>query len=181
VSHDVFRDAPLTIGTAIKSYKENVAPKPTMVPSSPLSTPPSSPSKRRGSMSHYSDLESSPSKRRGVTDQTTSRMADEERRPLFTSEVANTLAPMKVDREPVYQTPAKKGRVKTMCVGSPMHVDGEGDDVPKERKWSRKSFSDLFGSPMKGVVEGGSPRKPLPRPRFSVGTPVRNRVRGSQQ
>jgi len=94
-------------------------------------------------------------------------MADEERRPLFTSEVANSLAPMKVDREPLYQTPTRKGKTKTMWVGSPMHVDGD-DAVRKERKWSRKSFSDLFGSPMKGVVEGGGlPRKPLPRPRFS--------------
>ena len=133
-------------------------------------------------MSHYSDLESSPSKRRGVTEQVIPRMTDEERRPLFTSEVANALLPVRVDREMVYRTPAKKGRITTMWVGSPMHVDGEGDGgVPKGRKGLRKSFSDLFGSPMKvdrpGVVEGGPPRKPLPKPRFSVGTQVKNRVR----
>ena len=110
-------------------------------------------------------------------------MSAEERKPLFTSEVANALAPMKVDREPVYQTPAKKGRIKTMWVGSPMHVDGEGyDDFSKERKGIRKSISDLFGSPMKvdrpGVAEGGSRRKPLPGLSFSLEMPVRSRVRG---
>jgi hypothetical protein len=172
----------LTSGSAIKSHKENIAPKPMMEPSSPLSTPPSSPPKRRGSMSHYSDLESSPSKRRGVAAQVISRMSDEERKPLFTSEVANALAPMRVDREPVYRTPAKKGRIKTISVESPMHVDGEGDgDVFEERKGFRKSFSDLFGSPMKvdrpGVFEGGTPRKPLPRLRVVVEIPARNRVR----
>lgn len=111
-------------------------------------------------------------------------MSAEERKPLFTSEVANALAPMKVDREPVYQTPAKKGRIKTMWVGSPMRVDGEScDDIPKEGKLSRKSFADLFGSPMKvdrpGVAEGCSlRRKPLPGLRFSLEIPVRSRVRG---
>jgi len=174
----------LTSGSAIKTHKENIAPKLMMAPSSPLSTPPSSPSKRRGSMSHYSDLESSPSKRRGVVEQVTSRMSDEERKPLFTSEVANALAPMRVDREPVYRTPMKKGRITTMLVESPMHVDGDGDDgVPKERKGFRKSISDLFGSPMKvdrpGVVGGGTPRKPLPRLRAFVEIPARNRVRGN--
>jgi hypothetical protein len=107
-------------------------------------------------------------------------MAAEERKPLFTSEAANTPAPIKVDREPVYRTPAKKGRITTMWVGSPMHVDGEGDDdIPKERKGLRKSFSDLFGSPMKvdQPSVGGPPRKPLPALRFSVEMPVRNRVR----
>ena len=134
-------------------------------------------------MSHYSDLESSPSKRRGVAEQVTSRMTDEERKPLFNSEVANTLGPMRVDREPVYRTPVKKGRITTMMVESPMHVDGESnDDVPKERKGFRKSISDLFGSPMKvdrpGVVEGGTPRKPLPRLRVFVEIPARNHVEG---
>ena len=110
-------------------------------------------------------------------------MADEERKPLFTSEVTNTLAPMKVDRESVYRTPAKKGRQTAMWAGSPMHVDGEGNnDVLRERKGLRKSISDLFGSPMKvdrpGVDEGGLPRKPLPGLRFSgVEIPVRTRIR----
>ena len=176
-------DVALTSGSAIKTHKENIAPKPTMAPSSPLSTPPSSPSKRRGSMSHYSDLESSPSKRRGVAEQVISRMSDEERKPLFTSEVANTLAPMRVDREPVYRTPVKKGRITTMLVESPMRVDGEsGDELPKERRGFRKSVSDLFGSPMKvdrpGVVEGGTPRKPLPRLRVFVEMPTKKRARG---
>jgi len=141
--------------------------------SSPLTTPPSSPSKRRGSMSHYSDLECSPSKRRGAAGQVVSRITEEERRPLFASEVANTLTSMKVDRDPVYKTPAKNGRVTDAWYGSPMHVDGEGVDVAKERKGFRKGFSDLFGnvSPMKvdrhGMVESGSPPKPLPKPPFS--------------
>jgi len=104
-------------------------------------------------------------------------MSPDERKPLFTSEVANVLPPMKVNRDPVYRTPAK-GRMKTMPVGSPMHVDGEGDyAVPKERT----SFSSLFGSPMKvdrpGVAGGGFLRKPLPRPPF-VEIPARNRARG---
>lgn len=132
-------------------------------------------------MSHYSDLECSPSKRRGVAEKATSKMSVEERKPLFTSEVAN--APMKVGREPVYQTPAKKGRIKNMWVGSPMHIDGEGyDDVLEEGKVLRKSTSDLFGSPMKvdrpGVVERGPLRRPLPGLDFCVEIPVRSRVRG---
>jgi hypothetical protein len=96
-------------------------------------------------------------------------MADEERRPLFTSEVVNAVVPMKIDREPVYKTPVKKGRITTMWVGSPMHVDGKGvDGVARERRGLRKSISDLFGSPMKvdAVIQDDSPRKPLPRPRF---------------
>ena len=129
-------------------------------------------------MSHYSDLECSPSKRRGVAKQVTPKMTAAERKPLFTSEVVNALPPMKVDRDPVYRTPAKKGRITTLPVGSPMHVDGEGDyGVPKQRT----SFSTLFGSPMKvdrpGVVGGGFMRKPLPRPPF-VEIPARNRARG---
>ena len=105
------------------------------------------------------------------------RMSAEERKPLFTSEVANALPTMKANRDPVYRTPAK-GRIKTMPAGSPMHVDGEGDyAVPKERT----SFSTLFGSPMKvdrpGVVGGSFLRKPLPRPPF-VEIPARNRARG---
>jgi hypothetical protein len=95
-------------------------------------------------------------------------MAAEERKPLFTSEAANTLISIGVGREPVYRTPTKKGRITPMWVGSPMHVDGEGDgDVLKERKGPRKSISDLFGSPMR-----------VDRPRFSVEIPVRNRRRG---
>jgi len=110
-------------------------------------------------------------------------MTDEERKPLFISEVTNVPAPMKVDRRPVYQTPVKKGRITTGWAGSPMHVDGEGDgNTRKGGKAVRKSFSDLFGSPMKvdrpGVFESGSPRKPLPGLPISVGIPVRNRVRG---
>ena len=177
-----FRNVSLTFGLAIKSHKENVAPKPSIKQSSPLSTPPSSPAKRRGSMSHYSDTESSPSKRRGTAGRAASRMTDEERRPLFASEVANTLTPMKVDRESVYKTPAKKGRMTTAWFGSPMHVDGEGVDVvARERKGFRKGFSDLFGnvSPMKvdkrGAVEGGLSQKPHPVPRFLP------RYRGSQR
>lgn len=118
-------------------------------------------------MSHYSDLECSPSKRRGATGKVV--LTEEERRPLFTSEAANTI---KIDREPVYKTPGKKGRMTTMWYGSPMHVDGEGVDVAKEKKGFRKSFSDLFGSdsPMRvdrrRVVEGGTPQKPLPMPCF---------------
>ena len=167
-------DVSLTSSSGIKSYKENVAPKPVMASSSPLSTPPSSPSKRRGSTSHYSDLESSPSKRRGVTEKMTSKMTEGERKPLFTSEVANTLVPMRVEREPVYQTPVRKGRVADMLVGSPMHVDGE--------EGVRKSIPDLFGSPMKvdrpGVAEGGPLQEPLPRLEVFVEIPIRNRVRG---
>lgn len=108
-------------------------------------------------------------------------MTKEEKIPLFTSEVANTLTPMKVDKEPAYRTPAKKGRISTMWYGSPMRVDGEAVDVAKERRGFRKSFSDLFGSvsPMKvdrhGAVEAGSPQKPLPMPRFPP------RHRGSQR
>lgn len=124
-------------------------------------------------MSHYSDLECSPSKRRTVAEQVVSRVTDEERRPLFTSEMTNALAPMRVDRAPVYQTPVKKGRIMTMLVGSPMHVDGE--------EGLRKSVSDLFGSPMKvdrpGVVEGGQPRKPLPGLQVFVEIPANNRAR----
>jgi len=183
VSRGTFRDVSLTFGSVIKGRKENITPKPMMEPLSPLSTPPSSPSKRRGSVSHYSGLECSPSKRRGVAEHAISRMADEERKPLFTSEVSNAPAPIKVDRRPVYQTPVKKGRITTGWAGSPMHVDGEGDgDVWEGGKVARKSISDLFGSPMKvdrpGVVESGSLRKPLPGLPISVGIPVRNRVRG---
>ena len=106
-------------------------------------------------------------------------MVAEERKPLFTSEVVNTLAPMKVDTEQVYQTPVKKGRIK--WAGSPMRVDGAGDyDVPKGGKGLRKSISALFGSPMKvdgpGVVGGDSLRKPLPGLCF-VEIPARNRAR----
>lgn len=132
-------------------------------------------------MSHYSDLECSPSKRRGAAGEVVSRMSKGERRPLFTSEAANTLTPMKVDRESVYQTPAKKGRMTTMWYGSPMHVDGEGVDVAKERKGFRKNFSDLFGSvsPMKAdrhrMVEDGLPQKSRSMPRFPP------RYRGNQR
>lgn len=176
-----FHTVSLTSGLAIKSHKENIAPKRAVEPSSPLSTPPSSPSKRRGSMSHYSDLESSPSKRRGGAGREVRGMTNEERRPLFASEVANTLTPMKVDREQAYKTPAKKGRMTTAWFGSPMHVDGEGVDVVAKKKGLRKSISDLFGSvsPMKvdrqGIVDGGLPRKPIPMPRFPP------RYRGSQR
>ena len=177
MSRDMFCNVSLTFCAVTKSHKENIALKPMVWSSSPLSTPPSSPSKRRGSVSHYSDLESSPSKRRGVGEQAIPRMSAEERKPLFTSEVANVPPSMRVDRDPVYRTPAK-GRINTMPVGSPMHVDGESDyAVPKERT----SFSSLFGSPMKvdrpGAVGGGFQRKPLPRPPF-VEVTVRNRARG---
>ena len=174
-----FRNVSLTSVLAIKSQKENVPQKPITGLSSPLSTPPASPSKRRGSMSHYSDLECSPSKRRGAAGQAV--FTEQERRPLFTSEAANTSTPMKVDREPVYKTPAKKGRTTTTWYGSPMHVDGEGVDVAKGRKGFVKSFSDLFGStsPTKDdqprMVEDGSPWKPLPKPCLPP------RYRGSQR
>ena len=68
-------------------------------------------------------------------------LTKEERRPLFPSEVVNTLTPMKVDREGVYKTPVK--RVRTTWYGSPMRVDEEGVDVLKERKGFRKRFPHL--------------------------------------
>ena len=177
MSRDICCHISLTFFAATKHHKENIALNPVVGSSSPLSTPPSSPSKRRGSMSHYSDFECSPSKRRGVADKVIPRMTTEERKPLFTSEAANALPLMKVDRDPVYRTPAK-GKTRTMPVGSPMQVDGERDYVaPKERT----SFSTLFGSPMKvdrpGALGGGLLRKPLPRPPF-VEIPARNRARG---
>ena len=136
-----FRNVSLTSVSAMKNSKENVPSKPMIGLSSPLPTPPSSPSKRRGSMSHYSGLECSPSKRRGAPREVV--LTEEERRPLFTSDAANTSTPMKVDREQAYKTPTKKGRMATMWYGSPMRVDGEGVDVAKERKGFRKRFFDL--------------------------------------
>jgi hypothetical protein len=53
------------------------------------------------------------------------------------------LTPMKVDSERVSKTPVKKGRIATMWYGSPMHVDGEGVGVAKERKRFKKSFPSL--------------------------------------
>jgi hypothetical protein len=89
---------------------------------------------------------------------------------------------MKVDKETVYETPTRKGRISTAWFGSPMHVDGEDvGEAARVRKGLRKSISDLFGaaSPMKvdrrGVFDSGSPQKPLPVPRF---TP---RYRGGQR
>lgn len=181
MSHCICCDISLTSRVVTKSHKENIAPKPTLEPSSPLSTPPSSPSKRRGSMSHYSDLESSPSKRRGIGERAALRMSAEERKPLFTSEVTNVLAPKWAYREPVYQTPTKKGRMNAKWVGSPMHVDGGDYNAILE---GRKRLPAPFGSPMKidrpAMVGGGPPRKPLPRP-LLVGMPARNRARGKHK
>jgi NAD-dependent histone deacetylase SIR2 len=50
--HHIFCNISLTSGLAIKSHKENVCPKQATKPLRPLSTPPASPAKRRGSMLH---------------------------------------------------------------------------------------------------------------------------------
>jgi hypothetical protein len=99
-----------------------------MDPSSPSRTPPSSPSKRRQSSSHYSDLDCSPSKRR-------TRALLDERGMLFNT----TNSPMKVDG---VATPRKVRHQKESWIGSPMKVDTE----EVERGFG---IEEIISSPMK--------------------------------
>jgi hypothetical protein len=104
-------------------------------------TPPSSPSKRRQSSSHYSDVDCSPSKRRGVN-AAIARMSLDERGLLFNM----TNSPMKVD-----DTRTGNSDNDVSWIGSPMKVDNDAGKRRRKEVMKAGSITEELGagSPMR--------------------------------